>query len=386
MLAFASIILISAAIRPAVSDVAPVIAMIKVDIPLTAVTIGILGLLSPVCFALYGTFAPWIASKVTLEWTLLISMIVLALGQVSRALVNDTTLFVFWSFISFGMIGIGNVVLPPMVRRFFPDHLGLVTSLYSGMLAFATFVPSFLTPVVAQQIGWRQAIAWYAVLAVVCIPLLLGVIWRSGSSRNEINREARRKVSRKIWASPTSWAIAGGFTLSPFFAYTGMTWLPVFLSDRLGMTLLEAGAVTAVFGSTGLPSNLVVPILASRLKKPAWLYLVSGALGSMGALGFMVHPESLAYLWAVLLGLGTMIFGLNLFLLNQRTMTQEGTVVLSGMAQGIGFALAAVGPLLFGILHEVTGGWVAPLLMLTVGGLVSIPIWYVLRKPVLVDE
>jgi len=384
-LAFVAIIMVSAAIRPAVSGVAPVIGLIKLDIPLTAVTIGVLGLLAPVCYSLFGTISPWVASKLTLEWTLVMAMVVLAAGQVMRAVVSTDYAFIAWSFVAIGGIGIANVLLPPIIRRFFPDHFAIMTSLYSATLAIATFMPSFITPAVAEVTGWREAVGMWFILAALTLPLLLALIVRSGTSRNEINKDARKAVARKVWTSPTSWAIAGAFAISSFFAYTGMSWLPVVLTDRIGVTALEAGAITAVFGSTGLPSNLVVPLLASRLKNPAWLYLVSGAAGTTGALGILLLPGTYTLVWAFLLGLGSMIFALNLYLLNQRTKTQEGTVVLSGMAQGIGYAVSALGPLMFGVLHEITHGWDAPLLMLAAGGLGCIPIFLVLRRPTLVD-
>jgi CP family cyanate transporter-like MFS transporter len=384
-LAFAAIIMVSAAIRPAVSGVAPVIGLIQVDLPLTAVAIGVLGLLAPVCYSIFGTISPWIASKLTLEWTLVMAMVVLAAGQVMRAVVGTDYAFIAWSFVAIGGIGIANVLLPPIIRRFFPDHFAIMTSLYSATLAIATFMPSFITPAVAEVSGWREAVGMWFILAALTLPLLVAVIARAGTSRNEINRDARKAVARKIWTSPTSWAIAGAFAISSFFAYTGMSWLPVVLTDRIGATALEAGAITAVFGSTGLPSNLIVPLLASRLKNPAWLYLVSGAAGTTGALGILLMPGTFTLVWAFLLGLGSMIFALNLYLLNQRTKTQEGTVVLSGMAQGIGYAVSALGPLMFGVLHEMTHGWDAPLIMLAAGGLGCIPIFLVLRNPTLVD-
>lgn len=356
------------------------------DIPLTAVTIGVLGLIAPVCYSVFGTLSPWISGRLTLEWTMVIAMVALAGGQLIRAMVDTDVAFILWSFVAIGGIGVANVLLPPLIRRFFPDHFAGMTSLYSALLATTTFLPSFITPAVAQVTGWREAIGMYFVMAVLALLPMLSLIFIAGTSRSTINKELRKGVSRKVWTSPTSWAIAGAFAISSFFAYTGMSWLPVVLVDRIGVTVLEAGAITAVFGSTGLPSNLVVPLLASRLRNPAWLYLVSGACGSAGALGFLLVPGTLTLLWAFLLGLGSMIFALNLYLLNQRTKSQEGTVVLSGMAQGIGYAVSALGPLLFGVLHQMTGGWDVPLLMLVAGGLGSIPIFLILRKPVLVDE
>lgn len=386
VLAFLAVILISMAIRPAVSGVAPVIALMSHDIPLTAVTIGVLGLVAPVCYSVFGALSPWIAGRITLEGTLVLAMIILAGGQVIRALVDTDGAFIFWSFVAVAGIGMGNVLLPPMIRRFFPDHFAGMTALYSTILATTTFLPSVITPAVAEVTGWREAIGMYFLLAVLALIPLVSLIFVAGTSRSTVNKELRRGVQGKVWSSPTSWAIAGAFAMSAFFAYTGMSWLPLVLHDRIGVTLVEAGFITAVFGATGLPANLVVPILASKLKSPAWLYLVSGACGTSGALGFLLVPGTLTLLWAVLLGFSTLIFSLNLYLLNQRTKSQEGTVVLSGMAQGIGYAVAALGPLMFGILHQVTGGWDAPLLMLVIAGFAFIPIWYVLRKPVLVDE
>lgn len=374
------------AIRPAVSGVAPVIGMMTHDFTMAALAIGVLGLAAPICYSVFGALSPVIAGRITLEWTMVVALVALCLGQIVRATVDSSDAFIFWSFVAIAGIGVANVLLPPLIRRFFPDHFAVMTALYSSLLATFTFIPSYSTPVMAQTMGWREALGSYAILAVLALLPLVSLIFVAGTSRSTVNKELRKAVSRKVWTSPTSWAIAGAFAISAFFAYTGMSWLPIVLNQRIGVTALEAGAITAVFGATGLPSNLVVPLLSDRLRRPAWLYLVSGACGSAGSLGFLLAPGAAPYLWAVFLGLGSMIFGLNLYLLNKRTMTQEGTVVLSGMAQGIGYVVAAMGPLLFGILHEFTGGWEAPLTMLVIAGAGSIPIWLVLRNPVLVDE
>jgi CP family cyanate transporter-like MFS transporter len=385
-LAFLAVILVSLSIRPAVSAVAPVITLMAKDIPLTAVTIGVLGLIAPVCYSVFGTASPWISSRITLEWTMVIAMVMLAAGQLIRSLVNTDLAFIFWSFVAIGGIGIANVLLPPLIRRFFPDRFAGMTALYSTILATATFLPSAITPAVAEVTGWREAIGMYCLLAVFALLPLVSLIVTAGTSRSSVNKELQKSVQLKVWTSPTSWAIAGAFAMSAFFAYTGMSWLPIVLHDRIGVTLVEAGTITAVFGATGLPANLVVPLLASKLRNPAWLYLVAGACGTSGALGFLLIPGTLTLLWAVLLGFSTLIFALNLYLLNQRTKSQEGTVVLSGMAQGVGYAVAASGPLMFGVLHQITDGWDAPLLMLVIAGFAFVPIWLILRQPVLVDE
>jgi len=385
VLAFVAIILVAASMRPAVSAVAPVIPLVNVDIPLTSITIGVLGLLAPVCYALFGTVSPWLAGRLTLEWTLAGAIALIGLGQFLRATVNTSNAFLAWSFVAIGGIGIANVLLPPIIRRFFPDHFGIMTALYSSTMAITTFMPSFIAPVVAPTLGWREAIGMWSIFAVLALLPLVSLIVMTGTSRNTINKKLGKSARRKVWSSPTSWAIAGGIGVSSFFAYTMMSWLPVVLIDRVNLTIVEAGGITAIAGAVGLPASLIVPLLAARLKNPAWLYLVSGAAGTGGTLGLLLAPAASPVLWGILLGLGSLTFALNLYLINQRTMTPEGTVVLSGMAQGLGYAVSAFGPLMFGVLHEMTHGWDAPLLMVAAGGLGCIPIYFVLRKRTLVD-
>ena len=58
------------------------------------------------------------------------------------------------------------------------------------------------------------------------------------------------------------------------------------------------------------------------------------------------------------------IGALALMFVVERSRTPTAAQQLSAMAQGIGYLIAATGPLLVGVLHSFTGGWQVPLLLL----------------------
>src|SRR4029079_8355183 len=91
-----------------------------------------------------------------------------------------------------------------------------------------------------------------------------------------------------------------------------------------------------------------------------------GVIGIGGMAGLLIAPAASPLLWSVLVGLGMSVFSLALTVIALRARTPEDTARLSGMVQGLGYLMAGVGPLLFGLLHDVTGGWTVPWIMVLV--------------------
>ena len=106
----------------------------------------------------------------------------------------------------------------------------------------------------------------------------------------------------------------------------------------------------------------------------------------LGYLGLLFAPAPLTLLWVLLIGSGSIFFPVCLVLINSRTRTPAGTVALSGFAQGVAYALGALGPLLVGLLHDVSGGWTLPLLFLLVVALAAIIPAITLAKPSFVED
>ncbi len=175
------------------------------------------------------------------------------------------------------------------------------------------------------------------------------------------------------------------FSTSTICTYANFAWLPEILGNIAGSTPTEAGVLLAVTGLISLPGALIAPVLVARLNV-GWLIAAGIASFVLGYLGLLLAPATLTLLWVLLIGSGSILFPVSLVLINVRTRTHGGTVALSGFAQGVAYALGALGPLLVGLLHDVSGGWTLPLLFLLAVALVATIPAITLARPAFVED
>jgi len=288
-----------------------VVGFIQQDFSLPVIAIGLLGLAAPLAFAFASTVSTRPARRFGLELTLLLVVVVIIAGNLVRAIAFDPGSLFAGSLLSLFGMGIGNVLLPVVVRRL-------------------------------------------ALLPI--IPLL----------RNNRPAEAGDAVPAKIavWKSPTAIAISGVQGMTAIFGYVSFAWLPLLLIEHNFVSQLAAGNLLALFAIMGLPTSLLVPIIAAKYPSAqAAIVFFSATAGSLGALGIM-FIESNLWLWVVLLGLGPTMFPLALTLYNLRSKDQQTVLAVSSLGQGISYSLATIAVLLVGILRELTGGWEAALWLL----------------------
>ena len=371
-LALLGIFLVALNVRTAVVSASPLLAQVGVDVPLDSVALGVLGMLPPIAFALGGIFAPFVAHRLGLEASLVIACAAMAAGTVLRAMVSDFPLFAAGSLLALLGMGFGNILLPPAVKKYFPDRIGTVTAIYVALVSVSAAVPPVIAVPVAEVAGWRVSVGQWAALAVAAL-VPWAVLWLR---RRLAERRARRHLEEtavveaepavlgRLWRSPTAWAITIACGLSSLNFYSMAAWLPELLLGR-GVDQLGSAAMLSLFALVGIPLGIIVPWLAGRMRNSGWLVVLGVGCFAVGYLGMILVPAGAwAPLWVTLLGSGTMLFPLALTLINLRTRTHQASTALSGFVQGIGYSVAAVGPILVGLLFEVTGGWTLPLILL----------------------
>ncbi|HEV7955546.1 MAG TPA: MFS transporter, partial [Marisediminicola sp.] len=338
-----------------------------------------------------------LARRIGLERTVVLSILVMAAGHLVRALAGSYVGLLVGTVVVFAGIGVANILLPPLVKRYFPDRIGLVTTVYASVMAISTAVPAALAAPVAGSAGWRLSLGIWSVLAFASLLPWLVVLVQHRRERGlaasalEYDEapelpEPEARLLGSIWHSRTAWALTLIFALSGFHAYTAFAWLPQMLIDVAGVTPVQAGALLALFGIVGLPCALIVPVLASRMRNVGVLVQIGIAAFVAGYLGLMLVPGTWTALWVVLAGLGTMLFPAALVLINLRTRTADGSVALSGFVQGVGYTIALVGPILVGLLHETSGGWSIPLMLLIGTALACTVPGLMLRRPAFVED
>lgn len=373
-LALLGIVLVALNLRTAVASLSPIITQVNADIPLSAVTVGILGSLPPVCFAVFALATPAFTRRVGLEGMLLIALAAILAGHVLRGVAGSLGWLLLGSVVVFAGLGVGNVLLPPLVKKYFPDRIGLLTSLYVTALSLGALIPPLVVVPVADAAGWRVSLGIWAVVSLAAF-----VPWITMLARHRIAsggappvQAVARPLQGQIWRSPVAWAITAIFATSSINAYAMFAWLPQLLRDAAGVAPAQAGILLSLYAAMGLPAALIIPVLTARMRNVAVLVYVGAALYIVGTGGLLLVPSVMPWLWVALAGLGPLYFPLALVLIGLRTRTQEGAVALSGFVQGIGYTLGALGPFLVGVLHEVTGDWMWPLVFLLATAVASI--------------
>ncbi|WP_404430375.1 MFS transporter [Microbacterium lacus] len=376
-LAVLGIVLFAFSLRTAVASLSPVLGQISEDFDLPAAVIGLIGTAPAVCYAIFGIVTPQLERRFGLERLAVAAMAVASVGLIARALAVDAYTLLGSTAIIFAAVGVGNVLLPPLVKKYFPDRIGLMMTIYSTTLAVSTFLPPLVAVPVADATSWRFSLGMWAVFAVVAmIPWILMLIRERGGDKVDIE-SANPRVFGRLWKLPLTWALTVGFLVSGVLAYTSFAWMPRILVDIAEVTPATAGVLLSLFAAMGLPASLLVPVLVVRYNATRILFGVAVVAGLSGVAGLLFAPAAAPWLWMVLLGTAPLLFPLTLVLLGLRTRTHEGAVALSGFVQSVGYAIVAVFPISIGLLHDATDSWTGPLIVLAVVIATAIPAGFV---------
>jgi CP family cyanate transporter-like MFS transporter len=391
-LALVGIVLFAFSLRTAVASLSPLFDHIAADFDLPAAVIGLIGTAPPVCFAVFGLLTPALERRFGLERLAVAAMAVVTVGLIARSLAPSSMLLLVGTALVFAAVGTGNILLPPLVKRYFPDHVGLLTTVFSTTMAVATFLPPLFAVPLADAADWRVSLGLWAVFALVAMIPWAGLAVRQASADrrrkaadDDIDPPSPQALGR-MWRLPLAWALLAAFAVSSIIAYTSFAWLPELLIDVADVTPATAGALLSLFALMGLPCSLAVPLLVTRWNATGLLFGISVTTGLAGFAGLLFAPAAAPWLWVGLIGLAPLLFPMLLVLLGLRTRTHEGSVALSGFVQSGGYAIAALFPVGIGLIHDATGSWTIPLVILGCVVAAAIPAGVVAARPHTIED
>ncbi|MDQ0643990.1 MFS transporter [Microbacterium murale] len=404
-LAVLGILLCAFSLRSAVASLSPLFDHVAADFPLSSAVVGLIGTAPPVCFAVFGLLTPVFERRLGLERVTVIALIAIAAGLVLRGFSVDAVTLLLSTALIFAGVGMGNILLPPLVKKYFPDRLGLMMTLYTTAMALSTFIPPLVAVPVADAAGWRVSLAMWGVFALAgSIPWVLmllrgrteGVpvpaVRDDRSARDAARADAEEsepvtlvtgpiavapansRIFARLVRLPLAWSIAIVFGTSSTMAYVSFAWLPAILVDRTGVSASVAGLLLSLFAFMGLPASLVVPLLVVRFQATRPLFIIAVACGIVGLAGLILVPSAaLVGLWVALFGVVGVLFPLALVLISVRARTPETAVALSSFVQSAGYIGAAAFPILLGVVHDQTDDWLVPLLIIGAVLVISVP-------------
>lgn len=388
-LVFAGILLVALNMRLAVAGLSPIIPLIQQDFPLSIFAISFLGFIAPLCFALGGIFTPKIARRAGLEYTVVIALTLIIIGHILRATAANWGGLSVGTFLALLGMGFGNVLMPPLVKKYFPDRIPLMTSLYMTLVAISSLLPPLIAVPLSHSISWRGFLGQWGIIAVLALIPWIIEISRNRSAAKAAALAATTEVHPDhvaIWRSSTAWAIAIILAVSSINGYAMFAWMPIILSDISNVSLVQAGALLGVFAAMGAPFALILPMIAARVRRVDYLVHIATACFLVGYAGLIFFPTQATLLWVIIAGSGPLLFPLALVMVNLRTRTPRTSMALSGFATTIAYVVALSGPPALGMLFSVTGNWTAALIFLTVISLSGSAAGIVLARQRIVDD
>ncbi|GAA2294421.1 CynX/NimT family MFS transporter [Glycomyces scopariae] len=357
----AGVVLAAFNFRTAVTSVGAILAELREGLGMSEAVAGLLTTLPVLAFAGLGALAPRLARRFGPRMLLTGALVVMSAGLVARAYAPGTVLFLLFSLFALAAGAIGNVAVPVIVKRYFPDRIGVMTTLYSTTLAVGTAVAAAATAPIEHLAGnWRIALAAWALPALIAIvPWLL---WRPAPAAAGANPVAHLPGAGR---SRLAWMMLLLFGAQSAIAYILMGWTTTILAAD-GMSAAAAGSMLGLLTLVQIPVSVAVPILTVRWgPRPTFLVLMACYPPAIAGL-WLAGGGPLTWLWMVLFGVGTSVFPLILTLFGLRARTPAGTSALSSFAQSGGYLLAGSGPLAVGWVYGLTASWAVPFTLLSV--------------------
>ncbi|MFC4602458.1 MFS transporter [Rhodococcus kronopolitis] len=379
-----AVVLAALTLRTAVTSLTPLLDQISAEIGFGSTVIGVFGMLPTALFALAGLLTPRLALRFGLERVALASVLMTGVGIATRSLVSDTGSLLALSALALGGMGIGNVVIPPLVKRYFSDRVAMMSAIYITCVQVGTVLPALVAVPLAEAQGWRVSLGVWSLLAFAAVVPWVSVVVSHrgndgvGTGAEHVGPPAEPRG--QVWRSPVAWGMAGMFGMTSLITYSLFTWVPKILADA-GASAGFGGTMVGLFAAVGFIAALGAPALCARIPNPYPVVLACAVFYLIGFSGLLFAPMAAPVLWILLVGLGPSTFPMSLTLINLRTRTGAGSAALSGFTQGLGYAVACLGPLLFGVLRDVSGGWTWPFAMLLAAVAVILVAGYVACKP-----
>ena len=370
ILLIAGIVFVAINLRPALAAVGPLVGLIRESTHLSNSMIGLLTSLPLIAFGIVSNLTPLFTKRFGISGTLAGALLLLTVGIGIRSIDSVAALYIGTALLGVA-IALGNVLIPGLVKRNFPHKSGRITSMYSSVLGIGAALAAGISLPLAVDLnlGWRGSLGVWGILAFIGFFIWLPQVWRI--KRVKSNRSFRKSM-KDLSGSRLAWKVALFMGLQSFAFYVVLAWLPEILQSR-GFDSAYSGWMLSLSQVTGICGSLLIPSLASKRKdqRSAVVFLVGIELVSI--IGLMLPQIGFVPLWVGAIGFalgGT--FGLALLFIVLRTDDSDTATELSGMAQSIGYFIAAIGPIIFGSLFDLTGSWLYPLGLLIAIGLLKL--------------
>ncbi|MGI3782388.1 MAG: MFS transporter [Janthinobacterium lividum] len=368
-----SLLVVAANLRPTLTALGPVLALVRADTGLSPAALGLLGSVPLVAFAAVSPFVQLLSRRWGPDHTVFGAMVVMLAATVLRSLPGPTVSLWAGTIALGSGIAVCNVLVPALVKRDFPREVPLMTGAYTATLSLSAALASGLALPIATRAGWRVGIEVWGLVGVLALLAWLPRLRRHGRDVPVpvAVPGSPDRTGASVWRSPLAWQVTTFMGTQAIFFYLMVTWLPSIEVAR-GVSPVQAGWDLFLFQVTGIAGGLLVSF-AMRGRRDHRLVGAGVSVGmALSMLGLLLLP-GFGALWLVLAGMSSgasLVVALSF--VAERSRSTADAARLSGMVQSVGYLLGIIGPIGAGGLFQVTGGWGSTLLAVVAVNLVQL--------------
>lgn len=360
---FIGIMLVAANLRAPITSVGVALPSIKDTLHTTNSALSFMTVVPLIAFGIVSFFASKIGNAFGLERTIFVALLFIFIGIIIRSIVGLSWLYVGTIFIGVG-IAFGNVLAPAIIKTRFPVYMGTMMGLYTVVMNVVGSLSSSIISPLTTHFNYSIALGIIAIITAVTI-----MIWAFQLKQQPPEAVSNVHSQINVWKSLLAWRVTVFMGAQSLVFYTIINWLPELLTDH-GIPLQTSGIYVSLLQIATIPLTFVTPIVATKMKSQVPLTLLTSILFTIGVLCFIFVDYKFVLVGIILIGVASgLAFGLANTLFVVRTESGQTAAKLSGMAQSVGYLLAAIGPFLFGIFHDWTHQWTLSLCVLLIASL-----------------
>lgn len=357
-----TIALIAMSLRCAMSCVGPLTGDFQADLGLSAFAAGFVTTIPLIAFSLTAPVAGKIAVAVRSKELILACLSLTAVGLLLRSFGGVVGLYAGTGCMGLA-IGTMNVLMPALIRKQYPNQIGLMMGIYMTAMTAASSIFSGACEGIARALGgWQMGLA--APILVVCISIVTCLL---SGNRLAVKLNTTGTVSAGC-IKPKHIAVAVYMGIQSFIYFSMLAWLPA-MAQSQGAVRGDTGILLLVMQACGLVPCFVMPIVTQKVRRRDILCFCTASLFVGCFLCILLWGSSYAMLMV-----GTMLCGfgcsgtlsISLTIIAQQGRNAAETAVISALSQCIGYALSAFGPTGLGYLFDAFGNWKIVLLCMVV--------------------
>ncbi|WNC93950.1 cyanate transporter [Paraburkholderia sp. FT54] len=360
-----AIIVIGINLRPLLTSISPLMTTIREATGLSFYGASLLTSLPVVAMGVGAFGAGALTRRIGETRGVALGLLAIALACAARWTASTGAALLATALLAGVGVAAIQALLPAVMKQRFHARVPLAMGVFSASIMGGGGLGASVSPWVSRMTG-----SWHAGLAVWAIPACAALVcwWalnrRSVSNSTAVQNASANALALSLWRTRRAWTLGLYFGIVNGGYTSLVAWLPAFYQQR-GVGVAASGSLLAGMTVFQAAAALLLPLAAASFRdRRPWLMLGLAAQLS-GLLGLIVWPDAAPLLWVGVAGAGLGgTFSLTLVTAMDHSADHRVAGKLVAFTQGVGFIVAAVAPVVAGLVRGWSGSFGAAWIML----------------------